>query len=158
MESQLYKTKLGKMLVGDFVEISRSFLLRYYENKFNLILTSPPFPLNKKKRYGNFQGNEYREWFVKLAPIFSKLLADDGSLIIEVGNAWENKRPVQSLLHLECLFGLVKNPRFRFASYSGVYLLQSLTASFSRPVGYSQSLPNGRQLHARMVDSKKRFT
>ena len=110
MKSQLYKTKLGRMLVGDFVEISRSFLLRYYKNKFNLILTSPPFPLNKKKRYGNFQGNEYREWFVKLAPIFSKLLADDGSLIIEVGNAWENKRPVQSLLHLECLFGLVKNP------------------------------------------------
>ena len=110
MKSELYKTKLGRMFVGDFVEVSRSFLLRYYKNKFNLILTSPPFPLNKKKRYGNLQGNEYHDWFVKLAPIFSKLLADDGSLVIEVGNTWENKRPVQSLLHLECLFGLVKNP------------------------------------------------
>ncbi len=109
MKSELYKTKLGRMFVGDFVEISKSFLLRYYKNKFNLILTSPPFPLNKKKRYGNLQGKGYRDWFVSLATIFSKLLAHDGSLVIEIGNTWENKRPVQSLLHLECLFELVKN-------------------------------------------------
>lgn len=38
------------------------------------------------------------------------MLANDGSLVIELGNAWEPGRPVQSLLHLECLFGLIKNP------------------------------------------------
>ncbi|WP_250461763.1 site-specific DNA-methyltransferase [Microbulbifer litoralis] len=110
MKKELYKTKLGKLYIGDSVELSRSYLRRYYKNKFNLIITSPPFPLNNKKRYGNLQGKDYYNWFMELAPIFSDLLADDGSLVIEIGNAWEPGRPVQSLLHLECLLGLVKNP------------------------------------------------
>ena len=38
------------------------------------------------------------------------MLTEDGSLIIEIGNAWEPDRPVQSLLHLECLMGLVNHP------------------------------------------------
>lgn len=109
MKKELYKTRHGKLFVGDSVELSQSYLRRYYKNKFNLIITSPPFPLNKKKRYGNLQGEDYYKWFVELAPIFSDLLADDGSLVIEIGNAWEPGRPVQSLLHLECLFGLVRN-------------------------------------------------
>lgn len=106
---ELYKTNNGKLLVGDSIEITKKYLSRYYKNKFNLIVTSPPFPLNSKKQYGNLQGDDYLEWFTSLAPIFSELLTDDGSLVIEIGNAWESGRPVQSLLHLECLFGLVKN-------------------------------------------------
>lgn len=107
---ELYKTSNGKLLVGDSLEITRTYLSRYYKNKFNLIITSPPFPLNTKKKYGNLQGEEYLEWFTNLAPIFSDLLTDDGSLVMEIGNAWEKGRPIQSMLHLECLFGLVKNP------------------------------------------------
>lgn len=110
MKSELYRTKYGKLLVGDSVKISQSYLKKHYKNKFNLIITSPPFPLNNKKQYGNLQGKEYYDWFMSLAPIFSDLLADDGSLVIEIGNAWEPERPVQSLLHLECLFGLVNHP------------------------------------------------
>ena len=80
------------------------------KGKVNLIITSPPFPLNNKKQYGNEKGEEYLKWFVELAPVFSELLAENGSLVIEIGNAWEPERPVQSLLHLECLLGLVKHP------------------------------------------------
>jgi len=80
------------------------------KGKVNLIITSPPFPLNNKKQYGNEKGEEYLKWFIDMAPIFSDLLTEDGSLVIEIGNALEPERPVQSLLHLECLFGLVKNP------------------------------------------------
>lgn len=122
MKREAYRTKLGKLLVGDSVEISKSYLNRYYRNKFQLIITSPPFPLNQKKKYGNLQGNEYLEWFASLAPVFSELLADDGSLVIEIGNSWEKERPVQSLLHLECLLRLVKNSDLRliqeFISYN----------------------------------------
>lgn len=110
MKEEIYKTQLGKLLVGDSVEIAKTYLKRYYKKKFQLIITSPPFPLNAKKKYGNKQGNDYLEWFTNLAPIFSDLLTDDGSLVIELGNAWESGRPVQSLLHLECLLGLVNNP------------------------------------------------
>lgn len=110
MEKLLYQTRYGRLLIGDSIALTRSYLQRYYKNKFSLIVTSPPFPLNNKKRYGNLQGQDYYQWFTELAPLFSDLLTDDGSLVIELGNAWEPGRPVQSLLHLECLFGLVKNP------------------------------------------------
>lgn len=109
MENEIYRTKYGKLLLGDAIELSKKYLSRYYGRKFNLIITSPPFPLNAKKKYGNLQGESYLEWFTELGPIFSDLLSDDGSLVIEIGNSWESGRPVQSLLHLECLFGLVRN-------------------------------------------------
>jgi len=118
MKNMLYQTKYGKLLVGDSLEIAKNYLSRYYKNKFQLIITSPPFPLNAKKRYGNLNGNDYLKWFANLAPIFDELLTDDGSLILEIGNAWEEGRPVQSLLHLECLFGMVNNPN------SGLRLIQ----------------------------------
>lgn len=110
MMKPLYETSLGKLIVGDSIEIAKEHLSKHYGKKFQLIITSPPFPLNAKKRYGNLQGQEYLEWFKALGPIFSDLLTDDGSLVIEIGNSWESGRPVQSLLHLECLFGLVNNP------------------------------------------------
>jgi len=110
MKKKLYTTKYGKLFVGDAIEISKQYLSRYYGRKFQLIITSPPFPLNAKKKYGNLQGDSYLEWFSALAPIFNDLLSDDGSLVMEIGNSWEAGRPVQSLLHLECLLGLVNNP------------------------------------------------
>lgn len=110
-KERIYSSKLGRLIHGNFIEIStENNKIADLKGKVNLIITSPPFPLNKKKKYGNKTGDDYLEWFVSLAPIFSELLAEDGSLVIEIGNAWEPKRPIQSLLHLECLFSLVKHP------------------------------------------------
>lgn len=106
-----YKTKKGKLIQGNSIELLSSQMRNRLKGKVNMIITSPPFPLNNKKQYGNEKGEEYKDWFIKLAPIFSELLTEDGSLVIEIGNAWEPDRPVQSLLHLECLFGLVKHPK-----------------------------------------------
>lgn len=107
----VYSSDKGMLIQGNSIELlENAENLKILEGKINLIITSPPFPLNNKKQYGNEKGDEYKQWFIKLAPIFSKLLAPDGSLVIEIGNAWEPERPVQSLLHLECLFGLVKHP------------------------------------------------
>lgn len=107
---EIYNTKRGKLIKGNSIELLKSDNLQSLKGTVNLIVTSPPFPLNNKKQYGNERGEEYKDWFIKLAPIFSDLLADHGSLVIEIGNAWEPERPVQSLLHLECLFGLVNHP------------------------------------------------
>ncbi|MEN4759509.1 site-specific DNA-methyltransferase [Chryseobacterium sp. C39-AII1] len=110
-KNKKYKSKLGKLVVGNSLELLKNDKkLAKLKGKVNLIVTSPPFPLNNKKQYGNEKGEEYKDWFIKLAPIFSDLLADNGSLVIEIGNAWEPERPVQSLLHLECLLGMVKHP------------------------------------------------
>lgn len=103
-----FSTKYGKMHLGKCEEVLRQNLSRI-RGKVNLIMTSPPFPLNNKKKYGNLTGDTYRDWFVSLAPLFSEMLAPDGSIIIELGNSWEKKRPVQSLLHLESLLGFVRN-------------------------------------------------
>lgn len=105
------ETKLGTLYIGNSIELlQKDKDFSKLKGQVNLIVTSPPFPLNSKKQYGNEKGEEYKDWFIKLAPIFSDLLADDGSLVIEIGNAWEPERPVQSLLHLECLLGMVKHP------------------------------------------------
>jgi DNA modification methylase len=107
-----YKSKKGILIQGNSIELlKKNTELSKLKGKVNLIITSPPFPLNNKKKYGNEKGEDYKDWFIKLAPIFSELLTDNGSLVIEIGNAWEPERPVQSLLHLECLFGLVKYPK-----------------------------------------------
>lgn len=106
-----YKSNNGILIQGNSIELLQNESeFAKLKRKVNLIVTSPPFPLNNKKQYGNEKGEEYKEWFIKLAPIFSDLLTDDGSLVIEIGNAWEPERPVQSLLHLECLLGMVKHP------------------------------------------------
>lgn len=104
-------TNLGNYLNGDSVEILSGPAGKKLKGKVQLILTSPPFPLNRKKKYGNIQGEEYKAWFISLAPLFESLLTPDGSIVIELGNSWEAGRPVQSLLHLESLIGFVKNPK-----------------------------------------------
>lgn len=108
-----YETDLGKLLLGDSYKELKNGSFVEFKGKVNLIITSPPFPLNNKKKYGNLKGDNYKDWFVSLAPIFEELLSEDGSLVIEIGNSWESERPVQSLLHLECLLGLVKNSNLR---------------------------------------------
>lgn len=110
-KTKIYKSKLGMLIQGNSIELlKKDKEITKLKGKVNLIITSPPFPLNNKKQYGNERGAEYKKWFIDLAPIFSDLLAKDGSLVIEIGNAWEPDRPVQSLLHLECLLGLVNHP------------------------------------------------
>ncbi len=105
-----HNTAHGKYYLGDSGAVLQGDLGKSLVGKVNLILTSPPFPLNKKKKYGNLSGDQYRQWLSQLAPVFSRLLAPDGSVVIELGNAWESKRPVQSLLHLHSLIDFVENP------------------------------------------------
>ena len=114
MKNPLYSTNLGKYYVDDARKILSNDLHTELKDKVQLILTSPPFPLNNKKKYGNLTGEQYKKWFVRFANIFSKLLTDDGSIVIEIGNAWEPGKPVQSLLHLESLLGFVKHPKAGF--------------------------------------------
>src|SRR5437773_5079165 len=103
------RTRLGRYFVGDSESVLRGTLRRQLRGRVQMILTSPPYPLNRKKSYGNLTGEEYRNWFVNLAPLFAELLRPDGSIVIELGNAWIPGRPVQSLLHLKALTDFVEN-------------------------------------------------
>lgn len=106
----IHRTELGQYYQGDSAELLRSEFGRELHGRVSLILTSPPFPLNNKKSYGNLEGEAYKTWFTNLAKPFADLLTPDGSIVVELGNAWEPHRPVQSLLHLESLLGFVQNP------------------------------------------------
>lgn len=98
----------GAYYTGDSLALLQSEDFKSLQGQVQLLLTSPPYPLNEKKSYGNLTGKNYLRWIRSLAPVFSKLLADDGSIVIEVGNSWEPGRPVQSLLALEALFAFAK--------------------------------------------------
>lgn len=106
-----HKTKLGRYYIGDSSSLLRNSLGKELDGKVQLLFTSPPYPLNEKKSYGNLKAEEYKRWFVELAETFAGLLTPSGSIVIEIGNAWEAGRPVQSLLSLESLIGFVRNPK-----------------------------------------------
>jgi len=86
---------------------SRSGTVRL--GKTQLIFTSPPFPLNRKKRYGNKVGEEYVDWLASFAEPLTDLLTEDGSIVLELGNAWEPGRPVMSTLALRALLRFLES-------------------------------------------------
>ena len=98
-----YRTVYGRMMHGLSDEFLRSEALKGLEGKVNLVFTSPPFPLNRKKRYGNKKGDEYMEWLSSYGPLLKKMLTPDGSIVMEVGNAWEQGSPVMSTLPIRSL-------------------------------------------------------
>jgi DNA modification methylase len=115
-----YATKLGTMLLGTAEAALRSPELAPYQGKVQLIFTSPPFPLNRKKRYGNLLGDEYSRWLESMAVHFRKIINPQGSIVIELGNAWEAQRPVMSTLALEVLLN--------FKKAAGLQLCQTFVA------------------------------
>ncbi len=102
-------TETGKLFIGNSEELLTRSLGAELRGKVQLIFTSPPFPLNEKKRYGNRQGEAYIKWFAAFAPLFANLLTPTGSIVIELGNAWEPQRPIQSLLPLQSLLSFVQH-------------------------------------------------
>jgi len=89
-----------------------SYPLTIKKDTVQMIFTSPPFPLNRKKKYGNLQGNEYVEWLASFADVFRSFLCRNGSVVIELGNAWEPGKPVMSTLALEALLAFRERGKF----------------------------------------------
>ena len=103
-----YATALGTMYKGKAEDLLRTADFAQLQGQVQLLFTSPPFPLNRKKKYGNETGAAYLRWLARLAPEFVKLLKPDGSIVIEMGNAWERGRPVMSVLALRALLAFMR--------------------------------------------------
>jgi len=108
----VFETGLGTALHGTIEQLLASSRVQEYAGKVQLIFTSPPFPLNRKKKYGNLQGEAYIEWLAALAPSLRDLLRPKGSLVLELGNAWERGAPVMSTLALRALLRVLDAGRF----------------------------------------------
>lgn len=107
-----YETARGEMYQGLAEQSLSSSLLAEHIGKVQLIFTSPPFPLNRKKKYGNLQGEAYIKWLASFAPIFRKYLKKDGSIVVELGNAWQPGKPVMSPLALKALLAFLEAGQF----------------------------------------------
>lgn len=81
----------------------------------DLIVTSPPFGLVREKEYGNVPADEYVEWFMPFATEFYRLLKDTGSLVIDIGGAWNKGLPTRNLYQVELLLMLCKDFGFHLA-------------------------------------------
>ncbi len=106
-----YETDLGAAFCGD----SRDLLTHVPDATINLIFTSPPFALTRKKEYGNESADEYVEWFLGFAREFKRILRPDGSLVIDLGGAYLPGRPVRALYQYELLIRLCKELGFFLA-------------------------------------------
>ena len=111
-----YSTDFGSMFRGRIEEALKLKRLRSLKGKIDLIFTSPPFPLVTKKRYGNETGEAYLKWLESMAVILTDMLSPSGSIVLEVGNAWEKNSPTMSTLPLEALFA--------FKRAAGLHLCQ----------------------------------
>ncbi|MBW4642149.1 MAG: site-specific DNA-methyltransferase [Goleter apudmare HA4340-LM2] len=106
-----YTQNNGVIYLGDSQELIKSVT----DNSINLILTSPPFALTRKKEYGNESAEKYIEWFLPFAYEFKRVLADDGSFILDLGGAYLPGNPVRSIYQYELLVRLCKEVGFFLA-------------------------------------------
>lgn len=104
-----YHTDFGTMLLGTIETALESEELSQARGKVDLIFTSPPFPLVRKKRYGNKTGEEYLKWLELLAPKLVEMLSPAGSIVLELGHAWEEGRPTMSTLSIEALLAFKRS-------------------------------------------------
>jgi DNA modification methylase len=104
-----HETKLGTVYHGDSLGLLNRVLS---PASVDLIVTSPPFGLVRKKSYGNEDADEYVRWFKPFAEGFRRVLKDSGSLVIDIGGAWKKGQPTRSLYHFELLISLVREHGF----------------------------------------------
>ncbi len=106
------ETKHGTIYVADSLDVMSKVVK---PKSVDLIMTSPPFGLVRKKEYGNADSHEYLDWFRPFAEGFKRILKDSGSLVIDIGGAWIPGQPTRSLYHYELLIMLCKEYGFHLA-------------------------------------------
>ncbi len=94
--SAAYKTPLGAAYSGD----SRELLKLLPDNSIDLVMTSPPFALQRQKAYGNKDQSEYLDWLMDFAKLVYAKLKPTGSMVMDVGGAYQKGVPSRSLYHL----------------------------------------------------------
>lgn len=111
LSSPYYIQNYGAAYLGESLEILRNIK----SNCINLILTSPPFALTRKKEYGNKDADEYGDWFISFAKEFKRILTENGSLVIDLGGAYLPGYPIRSIYQFELLIRMCKELGFHLA-------------------------------------------
>lgn len=106
-----YSTTLGQCICGDSLEE----LIKLEDKSINLVITSPPFALQRKKEYGNEDQENYVDWLCQFARLVYRKLREDGSFVIDIGGAYEKGEPSYSLYQFRTLIKLVDDIGFKLA-------------------------------------------
>jgi DNA modification methylase len=106
-----HETHLGQMVLGDSLDVVKGLK----DESVDLIMTSPPFGLVRKKEYGNVPANEYVDWFRPFAAQFKRILKETGSFVLDIGGAWNSGLPTRHLYHFKLLISLCEDHGFHLA-------------------------------------------
>ncbi len=98
----LYKTKFGKAYCADCLDVLKTIP----QESIDLVITSPPFALRRKKSYGNVSAEEYCEWFWPYAQAVARVLKRNGSFVLDIGGSWNRGEPTRTLYHFDLLLKL----------------------------------------------------
>src|SRR5258705_11767364 len=97
-----YVTQNGAAYHGD----SKELLAQFPDSSINLVITSPPFALQRQKEYGNLDQDNYVDWLEGFARVVYSKLCDTGSFVIDLGGAYKKGIPVRSLYNFRVLLRL----------------------------------------------------
>lgn len=108
---QAFETRFGKAFIGDSLDLLQSL----EDGSVSLVITSPPFSLQRKKEYGNAEQHEYIEWLAQFARLIHRKLRDDGSFVLDIGGAYEKGVPARSLYNFRVAIYLCDELKFFLA-------------------------------------------
>ncbi len=111
LPNPLYTTDCGVAYLGDSLQL----LDQLESDSIDLVLTSPPFALQRKKAYGNVEQEDYVDWLLEFSKKVHRVLNSTGSFVLDLGGAYESKRPVRSLYNYRVLIKLCDELGFRLA-------------------------------------------
>lgn len=107
----LYFTEFGKAYSGNALDL----LGQLPDESINLVITSPPFALQRKKEYGNRNQDEYVDWLLSFTSEVKRVLKSDGSFVLDLGGAYRKGRPVRSLYNYRVLIRLCDEQDWKLA-------------------------------------------
>ena len=107
----LYTTSQGAAYVADSLEM----LAQLPDNSVNLVMTSPPFALQRQKEYGNKDEYDYIDWLAQFASLVFQKLTPDGSFVVDLGGAYRKGVPVRSLYNYRVLIKFCDEIGFHLA-------------------------------------------
>lgn len=109
--SRVYRTRGGVQLSGN----SRELLRHLPDESVDLVVTSPPFALLRQKSYGNRTQADYVGWLGSFGPELRRILKPSGSLVFDLGGAYEKGKPVRSLWNYRVLLDYCDRLKFELA-------------------------------------------
>ncbi len=99
LSKPLYTTNKGKAYCGDANDLMREL----QDESVDLVITSPPFALQRQKAYGNEDQATYVSWLLSFTSEIKRILKPTGSFVLDLGGAYQSGVPIRSIYQYRVL-------------------------------------------------------